>query len=191
MTDVVLLDKELSNSTDRRVINAAVEKVDIAAWLFKLPEAEYRRCCAPDHISCGITSTDDGKPMSINVEMIGKALMIQHYVAEVATPALCRMVSVSDAFTPNGRTRVQVIWTLSVKPIDDRTCEYTNSVIVHPTAEFMNFIARHKIQFKDAAAARQHVGGEHNRRETPMFAASIERMALGRAHQEFRGMGAA
>ena len=31
---------------------------------------------------------------------IGKTLMIQHYVTEVATAALCRMVSVSDAFTP-------------------------------------------------------------------------------------------
>jgi len=51
--------------------------------------------------------------MSINVEMVGQTLMIQHYVAEVRTPALCRMVSTSDAFTPSGRTRVQVIWTLS------------------------------------------------------------------------------
>lgn len=43
--------------------------------------------------------------MSFNVEMIGKILMIQRYVAEVATPSLCRMVSTSDAFTPNGRTQ--------------------------------------------------------------------------------------
>lgn len=92
--------------------------------------------------------------MSINVEMIGTTLMIQHYVAEVATPTLCRMVSTSDAFTPNGRTRVQVIWTLSVKRIDDRTCEYTNSVIAHPTAEFMEFIAKHNLPFEDATAAR-------------------------------------
>jgi hypothetical protein len=65
--------------------------------------------------------------MSINVEMIGARLMIQHYVAEVATPTLCRMVSTSDAFTSNGRTRVEVIWTLSVQRIDDRSCEYTTA----------------------------------------------------------------
>lgn len=128
--------------------------------------------------------------MSINVEMIGKTLMIQHYVAEAATPALCRMVSISDAFTPDGRTRVQVIWTLSVRRIDDQTCEYTNSVVAHPTAEFMDFIAQHKIRFENAAAARQHVGGEHNRRETPLFAASIERMALGHGREERRSVGA-
>jgi hypothetical protein len=180
MTDTILHDKELSNSAYSHVIKAPIEKVNIAAWLFKLPEAEYCRCCPPDHISCGTTSTDDGTPMSINVEMIGKTLMIQHYVAEVATPELCRMVSVSDAFTPSGHTRVQVIWTLSAKRIDDQTCEYTNSVVAHPTAGFMEFIAKHNITFEDAAAARQHDGGDHNRRETPLFATSIERKALGR-----------
>jgi hypothetical protein len=126
------------------VIHAPIEKVDIAAWLFKLPEAEYCRSCPPDHISCGATTTDDGRQMSINVEMVGKTLMIQHYAADIATPSLCRMVSTSDAFTPNGRTRVQVIWTLSVKKIDARSYECTNSVIAHPTAEFMEFIARHQ-----------------------------------------------
>ena len=179
MSDTILQDRELSSSAYSHVIEAPLEKVDIASWLFKLPEAEYRRCCAPDHISCGTTTTDGGTPMSINVEMIGKTLMIQHYVAEVATAQRCRMVSTSDAFTPNGRTRVQVIWTLSVERIDDDTCEYTNSVVAHPTAEFMEFIAEHKISFDEAAAARQRDGGDHNRRETPLFAASIERAALG------------
>jgi hypothetical protein len=172
MQDEILQDKELSNSSYSHVINAPIKHVDIAEWLFKLTEAEYLRCCPPDHISCGTTSTDDGTPMSINVEMIGKTLMIQHYVAEVATPALCRMVSVSDAFTPSGHTRVQVIWTLSVKRIDERSCEYTNSVVAHPTAAFMAFIASHNTSFAEAAAGRQHDGGDHNRRETPLFAAS-------------------
>ena len=186
MTETILVDEELSNCAATHVINAPVESVDIAAWLFKLPEAEYQRCCPPDHISCGTTSTDNGMPMLINVEMIGRALMIQHYVAEVATPALCRMVSVSDAFTPNGRTRVQVIWTLGVRRTDDRTCEFTNGAIVRPTVEFIDFIGQHHIRFKNAAAARQHVSGDHNRRETPLFAASIERMALGQARREGR-----
>jgi hypothetical protein len=166
MADVVLTDKQLSSSAYSHVINAPIEKVDIASWLFSLPEAEYLRCCPPDHISCGSTSTDDGTPMSINVEMIGQTLMIQHYIAETRTPSLCRMVSTSDAFTPNGHTRVQVIWTLSVKKIDEKSCEYTNSVVAHPTAEFMDFIAKHNVSFEEAAAGRQRDGGDHNRRET-------------------------
>jgi hypothetical protein len=52
------------------IINAPLEKVDIADWLFNLPDAEYQRC-SPAHIAAGHTTTDDGRPMSINVETIG------------------------------------------------------------------------------------------------------------------------
>lgn len=178
MSDVILRDKILSSSAFNHVIAVPLETVDIADWLLNLPEAEYQRCCPPDHISCGSTVADDGTPMSINIEMIGQTLMVQHYVAETATPHLCRMISTSDAFTPNGHTRVQVIWTLSAKRVDDTHCEYTNSVVAHPTAAFMDFIAAHKISFEQAAAVRQRDGGDHNRRETPLFAESIARKAL-------------
>jgi len=180
VSDIILSDKVLSSSAYSHVIAVPQAKIDIADWLFYLAEAEYQRCCPPDHISCGSTFTDDGTRMSINVEMIGQTLMIQHYVAETATPHLCRMISTSDAFTPNGCTRVQIIWTLSVKPVDDTHCEYTNSVIAHPTAAFMDFIAAHNISFEQAAAARQRDGGKHNRRETPLYAESIARRVLAR-----------
>ena len=77
MSDVILSDKTLSSSAFSHVIAVPIEKIDIAEWLFNLPEAEYQRCCAPDHISCGATITDDGTRMSINVEMVGQTLMIQ------------------------------------------------------------------------------------------------------------------
>ncbi len=41
----------------------------------------------------------------------------------------------------------------------------------------MDFIAKHNISFGEAAKARQHDGGDRNRRETPLFAAGIERMS--------------
>lgn len=84
--------KELSNAVCSPVINAPVEKIDIAAWILKLPEGEYRRCCPPDHVSRGSTLTDEGQPMLVNVEMVGHALMVQRYVAETATSTLCRLV---------------------------------------------------------------------------------------------------
>jgi hypothetical protein len=191
MTHTILTDVQLSSATCSCVINAPVEKVDVATWLFKLSEGEYRRCCPPDHISCGTTFTDEGKPLVVNVEMIGHALMIQRYVAETATPTACKLVSSSEAFTPEGRTHVQVVRTLNVKKIDENTCELVSSITVHPTTEFMDFIAQHKIKFKDAVGARQHVEGEHNRRETSLMAASIERMALGEANLQSRSIGAA
>lgn len=42
----------------------------------------------------------------------------------------------------------------------------------------MTFIQEHGVTYEDAAAARQAAGGDHNSRETPLFAASIARRAL-------------
>ena len=74
-------DRTLSLSTVTHIINAPIEKVDIADWLFNLPDAEYQRC-SPVHIAAGHTTSDDGRPMSINVETIGEAIMVQHFVGE-------------------------------------------------------------------------------------------------------------
>ncbi|MDQ0395581.1 hypothetical protein [Labrys monachus] len=177
----VLEDLLLSQSAYSAEIDVPFEKIDIADWLFTLPEAEYLRCCPPDHIAAGTTTTDDGRRMSINVEMIGTGLVIQHYVAEEATPSYCRMNSISDVFTPVGRTQVNVIWELIAEAIEGGRTRYTNRVTSHPTDIFMDFITAHGQTFEQAAAARQAAGGDHNRRETPLFAASIARHALGKA----------
>src|SRR4029077_6216176 len=127
------------------IVDVPIERIDIADWLFNLPESEYQRCCPPDHIAGGATSMDNGCRMSINVEMIGETLMIQHYIGEITETHFCRMVSLSDAFTPNGRTWVRVLGELSVKPINSIRCEYTNSVTATPTKKFLDFIKRHGI----------------------------------------------
>ena len=175
----VLTDTILSQSAFSADIDVPIDKIDIADWLFNLAEAEYQRCCPPDHIAAGSTVTDDGRRMSINVEMIGTGLVVQHYVAEVATPTYCRMNSISDVFTANGRTQVNVIWELKAEAIEGGRTRYTNAVTAHPTDAFMAFIAEHGVRYEDAAAARQAAGGDHNSRETPLFAASIARKALG------------
>lgn len=41
----------------------------------------------------------------------------------------------------------------------------------------MAFLDAHGVSFEDAANARQSAGGDHNSRETPMFAESIARHA--------------
>ena len=55
--------------------------------------------------------------MSTNVETTGGALIVQHYLAEVKEPALCRMISISDGIDKNGRTKVKVEWMLSARKI--------------------------------------------------------------------------
>src|ERR1700722_17790175 len=112
-------DLTLSLSTATAVIHAPLEKINIADWVLHLPDAEYQRC-SPAHIAAGNTTSDDGRAMSINVETIGDALVVQHYVAEIHEPQLCRMVSISDSISPAGRTRLQVIWELSAKKTGDQ-----------------------------------------------------------------------
>ena len=176
-------DRRLSNSTVSAIMHVPLEKVNIANWLLTLPDAEYRRC-SHAHIAAGTSTTDDGRTMSINVETIGDALIVQHYVAEVKEPTLCRMVSISDAINKNGRTKVKVEWTLSARKIDDRTTEYTNHIFASATDEFIAFIQEHDIALEQAAAARQAASDAHNREETPNFAASIEWHALKRGSED-------
>lgn len=171
-------DNILSQSAYSATINVPADKVDIAGWLFDLPSEEYKRCCPPDHIAAGSTWSDDGRRMSINVEMIGKGLVIQQYVAEVAEKTHCRMVSLSDVFSPQGRSRVQVVWDLSVEPIDDESCKYTNSVVSSAPDEYLAWLRDNNMTLKQAADARQAASSDHNSRETPLFAKSIERYAL-------------
>src|SRR6516162_60891 len=173
LTDMVLVQSERSAT-----IHAPLGQIDIADWLLNLPDAEYQRCAPPDHIAAGSTTTDDGRPMSINVEQIGGGLMVQHYVAEVHEPHHCRMVSVSDVQTPTGWTRIQVIWDLSVTALDSGSCRYTNKVLSYPTPAFLEMLKVAGISFKDAAADRQAASDDHNRRETARYAQSLERKAM-------------
>ena len=166
-TDMVLVESEKTAT-----IHAPVERVDIADWLLHLPYAEYQRCAPPDHIAAGTTTTDDGRPMSINVEVIGGTLMVQHYVAEVHEPHHCRMVSLSDV------TKIQVIWDLSVTALDSTSCRYTNQVLSYPTSAFLETLKVAGISFEDAVADRQAASDDHNRRETARYAQSLERKAL-------------
>ncbi|MDE1148576.1 MAG: hypothetical protein PW843_18490 [Azospirillaceae bacterium] len=177
----VLTDRILSQSAYSAEIDVPLAQVDIGDWLFTLPEAEYLRCCVPDHIAAGVTTTDDGRPMSINVEMIGTGLVVQHYVAEEVTPSYVRMNSISDVFTPKGRTQVNVVWELIAEAIQGDRTRYTNRVTAHPTDVFLAFLEANGQTFEEAAAGRQAAGGDHNRRETPEFAASIARRAKVRA----------
>jgi hypothetical protein len=173
----VLTDLQLSHAVFTATIDAPIEKIDIADWVLNLPDREYQLCAPPDHKAAGYTTSEDGRPMSINVEVIGSGLVIQHYVAEEAEADHCHMNSISDVLTAHGWTTVNVIWCLKAERIDDTTSKYTNTVTCHPTQEFLDFIAQNGQTFEEAAAARQAGSEDHCRRETPLFAASIGRKA--------------
>jgi hypothetical protein len=116
--------------------------------------------------------------MSINVEIIGGSLMVQHYVETFGRKDHLILDSESDVFTATGRTRIRVTWELSVQDIGDGKCEFTNRVRSYATEEMLTFLAQQGIPFDQFRAQRQPASIAHNQAETPHFAASIERAAL-------------
>lgn len=168
----------LTTATDSAPVEAPLPVIDIGDWLLHLPDAEYQRCAPGQHMAAGVTTTDDGRPMSINVEQLGGSLVIQHYVAEVLTPHRCVLVSMSDSLTPRGWTKVEVTWELVASADGDDRATYTNRVTVHSTDEFLAFLQEHGMTFEQAAAERGEAVGAHNRLETPLYAKSIERRSL-------------
>lgn len=170
-------DREIVNSSFTAVINAPIGKIDLPAWAFALPDKEYQ-ACSPAHVAAGFTTSPNGKRMSINVEVIGGSLMVQHYIETVGHKEHLVLKSVSDVFTPNGRTTIEVMWELSVRPIDGDRCEFTNRVRSHATDDLLDLLGRQGIPFDVFRTQRQPMTIAHNRGETPLFASSIERAAL-------------
>jgi len=172
MEEHVIVDSSFSAT-----INAPIERVDIPAWCFSLPDEEYQ-ACSPAHFAAGLSTARDGRRMSINVEVIGGVPMVQHYVEVLAQKHHLVLDSVSDLFAPAGRTRILVMWELSVMPVGGGKCELTNHVRTRASDEFWDFLARQGFPFDVFCAQRQPMSIAHNRQETPFFAASIERHAL-------------
>jgi hypothetical protein len=177
MSDLQVRDHQIVDSSFTAIINAPIDKIDIPAWCFGLAEQEYQGC-SPAHIAAGYTTAADGRRMSINVEIIGGSLMVQHFVETLGQKDHLILDSMSDVFTPNGRTTIHVTWELSVKSIGEGKCELANRVRSHATKEFQTFLARQGIPFDQFRAQRQPASTAHNQSETPLFAASIERAAL-------------
>jgi hypothetical protein len=170
-------DHQIVDSSFTSIINAAIYQIDLPKWCFDLSEREYQDC-SPAHVSAGFTTAPDGKRMSINVEIIGGSLMVQHYVEALGRKDHLVLDSDSDVFTPSGRTRIHVTWELSVKDIGGGKCEFTNRVRSYATEDMLTFLARQGIPFDLFRAQRQPASIAHNQGETPLFAASIERAAL-------------
>ena len=69
---------------------------------------------------------------------------------------------------------------LSVTVLDSASCRFTNQVLSHPTPAFLETLKVAGISFQDAVADRQAASDNHNRRETALYAQSLERKALAR-----------
>ncbi len=167
----------LVQSSSKAVINAPLEKIDITEWVFTLSDAEYQSCSTA-HYAGGTSTNSDGKRMSINVEMVGPGLILEHYVEDISERYHCRLISLSDVLAPQGRTRIQVRWEMIATALTENTCELTNNVVTGATDDYLAFLEKNGVPYEAAKEAMQKALDAHNHEETPNFAKSIERKAL-------------
>ncbi|HEU4789799.1 MAG TPA: hypothetical protein VFS71_08950 [Flavobacterium sp.] len=168
----------ISESSATAVINASIETIDLTEWMFTLKSHEYQACSSA-HIAAGSSISVDGKRMSINVEQVADNLLIQNYIEEVGEKDHCRVSSISDSFSPAGRTKLGVIWELKVEKRTDKSCEFINQVKVLMTDEFLSLLkAAGVTDLNPIKAIMEQNLSAHNQEETPLFAKDIESKAL-------------
>jgi hypothetical protein len=177
--------RTLSDSGFSHIVNAPIERVDIADWLVHLTSAEYQRCCPPAHIAAGTSATADGRRMCIQAEVIADSLLIHQFIAEITNPRHCRMASRSEMFSPPARTRSQLVWDLSVEPLDNESCELINRITATAPDESLARFGPYSIPIEHPLVAKEAYA-THNEQETPGLAESIERHALASAEYPTR-----
>lgn len=172
----------LVESSAKFHINAPTAAIDVTDWLFNVDELEYINCTphSKAHLSAGLTHAPDGKRMSINVEDIGGALIVEHYNEDISEPLHCRVQSISDYLIGREYTTGHVIWELIATHKEGDYHEFTNNVWVHTTEKLEQYMTAHRIMYEDMRHNFQTAVAAHNAEETPYFAAAIERRALAR-----------
>jgi len=167
----------LAETTATAVINSAIQTINLTEWLFNLSDADYQ-ACSTQHIAAGANVSPEGKRMSINVELIGENLLVQHYVEEISTPEHCRVKSLSDSISKLGTVKMGVTWELSVMALDENRCRFDNHVTVHSTPELLGALEKAGLTDMNAVKAGMLKNAtDHNNEETPLFALDIERKA--------------
>jgi hypothetical protein len=116
--------------------------------------------------------------MSINVEDVGGALFLEHYVEEISERLHCRVVSLSDVLIGREFTTVRLIWELIATPINDSEADLHNNVWIYTTEKYDQYLSAHRLEYEDIRLVVRANTDAHNAEETPYFAESIQRKAL-------------
>ena len=84
-----MTDRILSHSSFIHIVDVPIERIDIADWLFNLPEAEYQRCCPPDHIAAGVfhTLAQQLKGISLRWQPAGQKKAMENFPPTIVPTA--------------------------------------------------------------------------------------------------------
>ena len=152
--------------TAHATLDVPVQEVDLESWLFGLSDEEYQ-ACARGHRAAGVFTDEHGRG-TVNVEVIGGNLLVQHYRCVRARRSEMEMYSAASnvyllhLIPVHGSVR----WTLTVAPTTDSSSQFTCTVEVglHPVLRTLGRLMA--------------VGtflGRHVDEEAPKFAADITR----------------
>ncbi len=147
------------------VIPFAPAEIDLEQWLYNMSDQEYQET-APQHRALGVYY-DNGVRGMVNVEVLGHALMIQHYSEVTSRPDYLELVS------PRSHTylmhvlsiRVGVRWKMQITPTDDGKSRFACTVRTE-MSPFLNLLA--------AATGVSWAIRRHTRIETHGFAANLQ-----------------
>jgi hypothetical protein len=114
--------------SSQAVIDHPADRIDLAQWLSTMTDREYQ-ACSRAHRAAG-TFREGGTFGMVNVESVGGQLLVQHYLAKEAAADRVLMHS------PETRVyvlhvvpaKIEVIWTLEVKPRDAKSANFTCTV---------------------------------------------------------------
>jgi hypothetical protein len=164
----------IHHATAGAKVNAPIESLDLAAWVFRLSSDEYVKCAAEHHGSVQAASPG-GKRVFVSVETIAGSFMTHHYVEEIGERGHVRAVSSNSALWWNAATlpaAMKVMWDVRLEPVSQKSCQLMCDILVETADEvLLAVIARQPAGTPDPVQA-------HCSRETPMFAADMERKAL-------------
>jgi hypothetical protein len=146
-------------------IDAPIADLDLAHWVYAMGDRDYRRC-ARGHLAAGSSPLPGGARSSINVEIVGGHLLVQHYEPELLEPHHIRMVSpASDMWIfrliP---ARVRVIWEITLVPQSATACTFRDHIRVEHGSRLIWLLSK--------LALVNRVVQRHDNEETPLFAAN-------------------
>jgi hypothetical protein len=154
-------------------VNAPLASLDLPAWAFHLTSDEYVSC-APEHHGSVQAPLPTGKRVFISVETIAGSFMAHQYIEDIAERTHLRAISPDSQLWWGQQlpTSMKVTWDLQLVPIAPQASRLTCNILVETSdAALLAAVAKIPPGTPDPVQA-------HCARETPMFAADMERKAL-------------
>lgn len=150
--------------TFEATIPHAPAEIDLEQWLFTLSDGDYQRA-SRQHRAAG-TYVEGGRRGMVNVEVMGHALVVQHYLEVAASRGHVQMHSArSRAYLMHvWPVPVSVRWTMAITPTTDGRSTFSCTVDVG-----MSRVLRILARMTGVTSAIRR----HTREETAGFAADI------------------